>query len=134
MNFLYVEKFPDVVYCDFSEEFINFRPPTHLQAPVTVFLPAREGKGTPGGKPPSFVKLKPFLLFFSGESGVFAVLGCKFIWPGLVLFGLVSWQIWPGVCTSFPGNSSINLLRSNSQNPHAPSPSQIQTEPADITC
>lgn len=45
VNFLLMEKFPDFVYCEFSEEFINFRPPTHLQAPVIVSVPTLQGKG-----------------------------------------------------------------------------------------
>lgn len=46
-KFFVLKKFPDFVYCDFSEEFINFRLPPHLQASVTVSLPAQERNRSP---------------------------------------------------------------------------------------
>lgn len=42
--FFHVEKFPDSVYCDFSEEFLNFSPPAHLQTPIIVCFPTWEGR------------------------------------------------------------------------------------------
>lgn len=68
MNFILTGKFPDFVYCGFSEEFISSRISTHLHDSVIVSISILEGKRDSRDKQPYFVKLKP-LFGFSGKSG-----------------------------------------------------------------
>lgn len=97
-----------------------------------LFLHKKE-RGTPGGKQPSFVKLKPFFVqLFPVSLGLCSVrLQVYLNRSGLVWF---CGKIWPGVWISSLGNSPINLLRSNSQHLRAPSRSQTHTELADTNC
>lgn len=68
MNFILTGKFPDFVYCGFSEEFISSRISTHLHDSVIVSISILEGKRDSRDKQPYFVKLKT-LFGFSGKSG-----------------------------------------------------------------
>lgn len=118
-----LKKFPDFLYCDFSEEFINFRLLPHLQASVTVSLPAQERNRSPRRQTNFFLLIKA--LFYSESvfvqiysqvyliGRIWVIWGfiCKFIWSGIVLFALVSWQNLSWCVHFFPGKFLYKLTQ-----------------------